>query len=98
MRDQVAVETALADHLDLDQWSAVIGGSMGGMRVLEWAVSSPARVRRAIVIAVGAASTADEIALSSLQIRAIKADPNYFGGDYYERGRDLARDSRSRGA
>ncbi len=86
VRDQVAVETALADHLDLDQWSAVIGGSMGGMRVLEWAVSSPARVRRAIVIAVGAASTADEIALSSLQIRAIKADPNYFGGDYYERG------------
>jgi homoserine O-acetyltransferase/O-succinyltransferase len=86
VRDQVAIEVALADYLGIDTWSAVIGGSMGGMRVLEWAVSFPSRVRRAIVLAVGAASTADEIALSSLQIRAIKADPNYFGGDYYERG------------
>jgi homoserine O-acetyltransferase/O-succinyltransferase len=86
VRDQVAIEVALADSLDIDVWSAVIGGSMGGMRVLEWAVGTPPRVRRALVLAVGAASTADEIALSSLQIRAIKADPNYFGGDYYERG------------
>ncbi len=86
VRDQVAVEVALADVLGIEAWSAVIGGSMGGMRVLEWAVGYPGRVRRAIVLAVGAASTADEIALSSLQIRAIKADPQYFGGDYYERG------------
>ena len=86
VRDQVAVEVAFADYLNIEAWSAVIGGSMGGMRVLEWAVGYPTRVRRAIVLAVGAASTADEIALSSLQIRTIKADPNYFGGDYYERG------------
>jgi homoserine O-acetyltransferase len=86
VRDQVAVEVALADYLEIESWSAVIGGSMGGMRVLEWAVGYPEHVRRAIVLAVGAASTADEIALSSLQIRAIKADANYFGGDYYERG------------
>jgi homoserine O-acetyltransferase/O-succinyltransferase len=86
VRDQVAVELAFADFLGIDVWTAVIGGSMGGMRVLEWAVGSPDRVGRAIVLSVGAASTADEIALSSLQIRAIKADPNYFGGDYYERG------------
>jgi homoserine O-acetyltransferase len=86
VRDQVAVEVALADYLEIDSWSAVIGGSMGGMRVLEWAVSYPERLRGAIVLAVGAASTADEIALSSLQVRAIKADPNYFGGDYYEHG------------
>jgi homoserine O-acetyltransferase len=86
VRDQVAIEVAFTDYLGIEEWSAVIGGSMGGMRVLEWAVSTPSRVQRAIVLAVGAASTADEIALSSLQIRAIKADPNYFGGDYYERG------------
>jgi homoserine O-acetyltransferase/O-succinyltransferase len=86
VRDQVEIEVALTNQLDLASWSAVIGGSMGGMRVLEWAVGSPERVDRAVVLAVGAASTADEIALSSLQIRAIKADPNYFGGDYYERG------------
>ena len=59
---------------------------MGGMRVLEWCVGHPDRVARAVVLAVGAASTADEIALSTLQVRAIAADPNFWGGDYYDRG------------
>jgi homoserine O-acetyltransferase len=86
VRDQVAVEVSLADALGIETWFAVVGGSMGGMRVLEWAVTEPQRVTRAIVVAVGAASTADEIALSSLQIRSIKADAHYFGGDYYDRG------------
>jgi len=86
VRDQVAVEAAFADALGFETWFAVIGGSMGGMRVLEWAVTYPGRVERAIVLSVGAASTADEIALSAVQIRAIKADPNYFGGDYYDHG------------
>jgi len=85
VRDQVAVEVALADALGLERWHAVVGGSMGGMRVLEWAVSQPGRVERALVLAVGAASTSDEIALSALQVRAIKADPHYYGGDYYGR-------------
>ena len=44
IRDQVAVEAALADELGIDRWHAVVGGSMGGMRVLEWAVGYPARV------------------------------------------------------
>jgi homoserine O-acetyltransferase len=86
VRDQVGVEAALADALGLETWFAVVGGSMGGMRVLEWAVTYPTRVQRAIVLAVGAASTADEIALSALQVRAIKADAHYYGGDYYDRG------------
>jgi homoserine O-acetyltransferase len=78
------VEVALADHLGIDQWFAVIGGSMGGMRVLEWAVGFPSRLSQAVVLAVGAASTADQIALSSLQIRAIRLDARYRGGDYYD--------------
>jgi homoserine O-acetyltransferase len=86
VRDQVTVEAAFADALGIESWFAVIGGSMGGMRALEWAVTFPHRVQRAIVLAVGAASTADEIALSALQIRAIKADAHYYGGDYYDRG------------
>jgi homoserine O-acetyltransferase/O-succinyltransferase len=86
VRDQVAVEVAFADRLGIGRWAGVIGGSMGGMRVLEWAVGYPERLERVIVLAVGAASTADEIALSALQIRAIKADANYFGGDYYDQG------------
>jgi homoserine O-acetyltransferase/O-succinyltransferase len=84
IRDQVAVELALADQLGIAQWAGVIGGSMGGMRVLEWCVGAPERVARGIVVAVGAAASADQIALSSLQVRAIRSDPAFHGGDYYE--------------
>jgi len=83
IRDQVAVEAALADHLGIERWAAVVGGSMGGMRVLEWCVGHPQRVRRAVVLAVGAAATADQVALCSLQARAIRSDPAFAGGDYY---------------
>ena len=86
IRDQVAVEVALADLLGIDVWAGVVGGSMGGMRALEWVVGYPERVNRVVVIAVGAAGTADQIALCSLQVRAIKADPRFHGGDYYESG------------
>src|SRR4029079_18178648 len=84
IRDQVVVEAALADHLGVERWLAVVGGSMGGMRVLEWAVGFPERVARAVVVAVGAAATAEQIALCSVQIRAIEADPKWRGGDYYD--------------
>ena len=86
IRDQVAVEAALADHLGIDRWAGVVGGSMGGMRVLEWCVGHPDRVERAVVLAVGAMATAGQIALCSLQIRAISSDPAYAGGDYYDTG------------
>ena len=84
IRDQVALEVALADRLGIDRWYAVIGGSMGGMRVLEWAVGQPDRVERAVIISVGAQATAEEIALCHVQMRAIRADPKWRGGDYYD--------------
>jgi homoserine O-acetyltransferase len=84
IRDQVDVEAALADQLGIGAWYSVIGGSMGGMRALEWAVKYRDRVRRAVIVACGAAATAQEIALCSLQIRAIEADPHFAGGDYYD--------------
>jgi homoserine O-acetyltransferase len=84
IRDQVVVESALADRLGIDRWFAVVGGSMGGMRALEWAVGFPDRVARAVVLAVGARATAEQIALCSVQIRAITADPEWRGGDYYD--------------
>jgi homoserine O-acetyltransferase len=59
---------------------------MGGMRVLEWCVAQPGRVARAVVLAVGAAASADQIALCSLQVRTIRADPAFHGGDYYRTG------------
>jgi homoserine O-acetyltransferase/O-succinyltransferase len=84
IRDQVVVESSLADQLGVDRWYAVVGGSMGGMRVLEWAVGFPDRVARAIVVAVGAKATAEQIALCFVQVRAIRADPRWRGGDYYD--------------
>jgi homoserine O-acetyltransferase len=83
IRDQVAVEVALSDHLEIERWAGVTGGSMGGMRVLEWAITHPSRIDRAVVLSVGASATADQIALSSLQVRAIQVDPHFAGGDYY---------------
>ncbi len=97
IRDHVDVEAALADHLGIERWHSVVGGSMGGMRALEWAVKYPERVPRAVVIACGAAATAEQIALCSLQIRSIEADPHFAGGDYYAsaegpwRGMSIAR-------
>jgi homoserine O-acetyltransferase len=84
IRDQVRVEALLADHLGIGRWAAVVGGSMGGMRVLEWCAGTPERVERAVVIAVGAAATAEQIGFCSLQVRAIRADPAFAGGDYYD--------------
>ncbi len=84
IRDQVVVEAALADTLGIERWASVVGGSMGGQRVLEWAVSFPSRVPRAVILAAGARATAEEIALCSLQIRAIEMDPRFLGGDYYD--------------
>jgi len=87
IRDQVAVEVALADELGIEKWAAMIGGSMGAMRALEWSVGHPDRVERAVVVAVSAAASAEQIALCSLQVRAIKSDPAYANGDYYFTGR-----------
>lgn len=84
IRDQVVVEAALADTMGIDRWASVIGGSMGGQRALEWAVSFPERVPRAVILAAGARATAEEIALCSLQIRAIESDPRFRSGDYYD--------------
>ncbi len=84
IRDQVAVEAALADALGIERWAAVIGGSMGGMRALEWAVTYPERVERLIVLACGTAASAEQIALCAVQAHAIRLDPQFNGGDYYD--------------
>ena len=86
IRDQVAAEALLADHLGIERWAGVVGGSMGGMRVLEWCVGHPDRVSRAAVLAVGGAATAEQVALCSVQCRTIRLDPDFAGGDYYGTG------------
>jgi homoserine O-acetyltransferase/O-succinyltransferase len=91
IRDQVAAEAALADKLGVFAWAAVLGGSMGGMRALEWAVTFPERVRRCIVLASSAYASAEQIAWCQPQLLAIRQDPDFAGGDYYGRaqGPDL---------
>lgn len=82
-RDTVAAETVLADALGIDAWACVIGGSMGGMRALEWAASEPDRVRRLFVLAAPSATSADQIGWAAPQLAAIRADPGWNGGDYH---------------
>lgn len=83
IRDMVAAEQALARQLGIQRWAAVIGGSMGGMRALEWAISWPDAVERLLVLATCAATTAEVIAVHTTQIQAIELDPHFHGGDYY---------------
>ncbi|NED83087.1 homoserine O-acetyltransferase [Streptomyces sp. SID11233] len=84
VRDQVAAEAALADALGIGRWAAVIGGSMGGMRALEWAVGSPERTGSLLVLAAPAAASAEQIAWGSVQISAIRSDPGWLGGHYHD--------------
>ncbi|PPK93419.1 homoserine O-acetyltransferase [Kineococcus xinjiangensis] len=82
--DQVTAEARLADHLGVGRWATVIGGSMGGMRALEWAVGHPDRVGAALVLATSAAATADQIGTQSTQIAVVRADAGWHGGDYHD--------------
>lgn len=86
IRDQVSAERAVADSLGIERFAAVVGGSMGGMRTLEWIVGNPERVGAALVLAVGARATADQIGTQTTQIEAIVSDPNWRGGDYHGTG------------
>jgi homoserine O-acetyltransferase len=99
IRDQVAAQVAFSDAIGIQKWAAVIGGSMGGMQSLEWAVGHPERLERVAIIASPSISNADQVALNSVQIEAIHMDPQFADGDYYEapdgegphRGLSLAR-------
>lgn len=83
VRDQVAAEVMFADTLGIDRWAVVLGGSMGGMRAVEWAVTLPERVASLLLLACPAASSAEQIAWAAPQLAAIRADPDFLGGDYY---------------
>ena len=97
--DMVEVERRLTDHLGIERWSLMLGPSLGGMRVLEWMVAHPERVRSGLVLGSTAAVTADQVGIHGAQIEAIRMDPNFRGGDYYDandgegphRGMGLAR-------
>ncbi len=83
LRDGVQAEAELASALGVKRWALVVGGSMGGMRALEWAVSQPHRVAAAVLLAHGAASSAEQIAWCGTQLAAVRADADWCGGDYH---------------
>jgi len=97
VRDWVNSQARLADYLGIEQWAAVIGGSLGGMQVLRWAISYPQRLRHAIVIAAAPKLSAQNIAFNEVARQSITSDPDFHQGHYYEhntypkRGLTLAR-------
>jgi len=84
IRDMVRTQAAVADHLGIERWALVTGGSMGGMQVLEWGVMYPERVRALLPIATAAAASAQQIGWWSSGRRAIALDPRWRGGEYYD--------------
>lgn len=85
--DMVRAQAMLLDHLGIAQVFAVIGGSMGGMQVLEWASLFPERVFAAIPVATAAHHTAQNIAFHEVGRQAIMADPDWLGGEYWRYGK-----------
>jgi homoserine O-acetyltransferase len=86
-RDQVSVEIELARQLGITTWELVVGASMGGHRVLEWALLGPEagiEVRNLAAIATTAQTSGDQIAWAHPQLGAIRSDPRWRGGDYYD--------------
>ena len=84
IRDMVAAELALTNLLNISHYILAVGPSLGGMRSLEWAIQHPDRVSAICTIGSSAVATGDQIGTASIQIRAIKADPHYNSGDFYD--------------
>ncbi len=84
IRDMVRAQLRLADHLGVARWASVIGGSIGGMQVLEWAITYPERVASIVPVATCLQATAQQIAWGAIGRRAIRLDPKWRGGDYYD--------------
>lgn len=84
IRDQVLATEMLRNHLGIEQFAAVVGGSMGGMHALEYAIMYPGRLERLAVIAAPPVLTADQIGFNLVQLEAIRSDPYYRQGNYYD--------------
>lgn len=97
VEDWVETQAQLAEHLGIQQFAAVVGGSLGGMQALQWTLDYPDKVRHALVIAAAAKLTAQNIAFNDVARQAILTDQDFYGGDYYSyntlprRGLRLAR-------
>ena len=86
VEDWVAAQARLADHLGIQSFAAVMGGSLGAMQALQWTVAYPERVRHSIVIAATPKLSAQNIAFNEVARQAIITDPDFHGGHYYDKG------------
>ncbi|MGH8453482.1 MAG: homoserine O-succinyltransferase MetX [Nevskiales bacterium] len=84
VRDWVRAQAVLARHLGIQQWAAVIGGSLGAMQAIQWAIDFPDAIRHAIVIAAAPRLSAQNIAFNEIARQAILSDPDFHDGHYYE--------------
>ncbi len=83
-RDWVNSQNELRKYLGIEQWAALIGGSMGGMQVLQWAIDYPNKLRHALVIAAAPKLSAQNIAFNEVARRAIMTDPDFHEGRFLE--------------
>jgi homoserine O-acetyltransferase len=83
VEDWVDAQTQLADRLGIAQWAAVMGGSLGGMQALDWAIRYPQRIRNALVIAAAPNLSAENIAFNEIARQAILTDPEFHGGNFH---------------
>jgi homoserine O-acetyltransferase len=86
VEDWVESQARLADHLGIQQFAAVIGGSLGGMQAMQWALAYPERVQHVLAIATAPHLTAQNIAFNDVARSAILTDPDFHGGDFYQHG------------
>ncbi len=84
VRDWVRSQARLGEALGIKQWAAVIGGSLGGMQSLQWAMDFPQGLRHALVIAAAPKLSAQNIAFNEVARQAIMSDPDFHAGHYYE--------------
>ena len=86
VEDWVDAQAALAEHLGVGRWAAVIGGSLGGMQALDWAIRRPQQVDRAVVVAAAPRLSTQNIAFNEIARQAIRSDPEFHDGRYLEHG------------
>src|SRR5258705_383841 len=86
VEDWVNAQARLADRLGIASFAAVMGGSLGAMQALQWAIGYPDRIRNAVVVAAAPKLSAQNIAFNQVARQAITTDPDFHGGDYYGHG------------
>lgn len=86
VEDWVNAQARLADQMGIAQFAAVMGGSLGGMQAMSWAIQYPERVAHCVVIASTPKLSAQNIAFNEVARNAILSDPDFYGGDYYKHG------------